>query len=447
MEQNSGYDDHPSSKKCSLAIFCGKTSLFVLMTGYALFGAVVFKFLESGTDHHPNVDFQKSRDDCLKELWTITERLNVLYEKNWTKLVTEQLKRFERTVVETAKSDGALTIPAQKWTFGGSLLYSVTLLTTVGYGSLSPKTAAGKIVAILYAIIGVPMMLILLSSLGGVLADGAKKWYAKLRRRATSDDRKGNNNPDVEYRKAVGSPTANHLCRQPDDTTAIQLPSVHGTPNHVNDYAEHYEVPKRAILATVRPAHSRGRCRQGQVRQILADPMCPTHSHNHGTPLKNSSIVGISTDVDLDEAEENDPPEQGPHDTPSRIPLIWRPPDSGCEPNSLPPPAPPVPSFVVFFLFCSYVCLGAVCFASSSGWTFLDATYFCFVALSTIGVGDRPPHNQNGGDFQDQLQMFASCVYIFVGLVIVAMCFSLLQEEVTVKCRQLAHVMGVGGRQ
>lgn len=60
------------------------------------------------------------------------ERLNVLYEKNWTKLVTEQLKKFEKSVVESAKQDDSLNIDSSKWTFGGSLLYTVTLLTTVG---------------------------------------------------------------------------------------------------------------------------------------------------------------------------------------------------------------------------------------------------------------------------------------------------------------------------
>jgi hypothetical protein len=62
----------------------------------------------------------------------VSERLNVLYEKNWTRLVTEQLKRFERAVVEAGKADGASNPGAPHWTFGGALLYSLTLLTTVG---------------------------------------------------------------------------------------------------------------------------------------------------------------------------------------------------------------------------------------------------------------------------------------------------------------------------
>lgn len=100
------------------------------------------------------------------------------------------------------------------------------------------------------------------------------------------------------------------------DTTSIQIASSHSTPNHAagcrpsHQYIEHQEVPKRAILATVRSSHTRGRCRQGPVRQMLADPpmaVCPTHSQ--GTPIKNalnSSIVGISSSSDLDDTDDTD---------------------------------------------------------------------------------------------------------------------------------------------
>lgn len=61
------------------------------------------------------------------------ERLNVLYEKNWTKLVTEQLKRFENAVIESGRMEGlSEEHTTNYWTFGGALLYSVALLTTVG---------------------------------------------------------------------------------------------------------------------------------------------------------------------------------------------------------------------------------------------------------------------------------------------------------------------------
>ena len=65
---------------------------------------------------------------------TFTERLNVLYERNWTMLVHEQLRRFEGSIIKATK--GGLTeamgerLP--RWTFTEALLYSITLITTIG---------------------------------------------------------------------------------------------------------------------------------------------------------------------------------------------------------------------------------------------------------------------------------------------------------------------------
>lgn len=53
----------------------GKTLLFFAMMLYALLGAVIFKFLEGGERQQATTYVQKSREDCLRELWLITGEL------------------------------------------------------------------------------------------------------------------------------------------------------------------------------------------------------------------------------------------------------------------------------------------------------------------------------------------------------------------------------------
>ncbi|XP_068085592.1 potassium channel subfamily K member 18, partial [Anabrus simplex] len=158
-----------------LAHLFSNLGLFALVVGYVLLGALLFEFLESGYELEQRGHIQRFREDCLKELWGITERLNVLYEKNWTRLVHEQLRKFETSVVAATKVDGydgkTLRDAERQWSFSGALLYSVTVITTIGYGNLAPKTPEGKLVTMLYALVGVPLMLLCLSNLGSLLAD------------------------------------------------------------------------------------------------------------------------------------------------------------------------------------------------------------------------------------------------------------------------------------
>nr|CAD7445171.1 unnamed protein product [Timema bartmani] len=66
----------------------------------------------------------------------VRERLNVLYEKNWTRLVHEQLRNFEASVVSATKVEGYdgkdVMDNDRQWSFSGAMLYSVTVITTIG---------------------------------------------------------------------------------------------------------------------------------------------------------------------------------------------------------------------------------------------------------------------------------------------------------------------------
>ncbi|CAN2391271.1 Potassium channel subfamily K member 17 [Pristimantis euphronides] len=54
----------------------------------------------------------------------------------------------------------------ETWSFTGSFFFSVTAITTIGYGNLSPSTVGGRIFCIFFALFGIPLNLILLNRIG-----------------------------------------------------------------------------------------------------------------------------------------------------------------------------------------------------------------------------------------------------------------------------------------
>jgi hypothetical protein len=45
-----------------------------------------------------------------------------------------------------------------EWTFPNVLLFTITVMTTIGYGHISPKTEAGQLFCIVYALVTLGML-------------------------------------------------------------------------------------------------------------------------------------------------------------------------------------------------------------------------------------------------------------------------------------------------
>lgn len=75
----------------------------------------------------------------LDRLWTMTAQLNVLDEQNWTAMADNLLGNLTREVFLATTNKGydgsSDDSSAPRWTFAGALLYSVTVITTIGTGN------------------------------------------------------------------------------------------------------------------------------------------------------------------------------------------------------------------------------------------------------------------------------------------------------------------------
>lgn len=81
-----------------------------------------------------------------------------------------------------------------------------------------------------------------------------------------------------------------------------------------------------------------------------------------------------------------------------------------------------------------YIVLGAVALVRLEEWPFVDAIYFCFMSLSTIGFGDLVP----GLRKESTTTLWFCSIYIMSGMALTAMCFNVLHEEIV---HRLKHVV------
>ena len=84
-----------------------------------------------------------------------------------------------------------------------------------------------------------------------------------------------------------------------------------------------------------------------------------------------------------------------------------------------------VPVTLCLIIVLAYICSGAFLFHRLENWSILEGSYFCFTSLGTIGFGDLLP-----GQNAEEASLCACSAYILTGMALVAMCFSLVQDEV-----------------
>ncbi|XP_036359575.1 potassium channel subfamily K member 1 isoform X1 [Octopus sinensis] len=105
------------------------------------------------------------------EKQSIQENLKFIMEfkRNHTCISEEELEGFINIIV-TAANRGVfaaknITIYEPNWSFGQSLFFATTVLTTIGYGRVTPLSDVGKGFCIIYALIGIPLTLIMFTAL------------------------------------------------------------------------------------------------------------------------------------------------------------------------------------------------------------------------------------------------------------------------------------------
>ncbi|XP_073672825.1 potassium channel subfamily K member 3a [Garra rufa] len=123
-----------------------RTLVLIICTfTYLLVGAAVFDALESKME----ITQKKILDDRKREL---------MDKYNLSKLNFDEL---ERVVLQLKPHKAGV-----QWRFAGSFYFAITVITTIGYGHAAPSTDGGKVFCMFYALLGIPLTLVMFQSLG-----------------------------------------------------------------------------------------------------------------------------------------------------------------------------------------------------------------------------------------------------------------------------------------
>ncbi|XP_046636979.1 potassium channel subfamily K member 15-like isoform X2 [Daphnia pulicaria] len=143
----------------------------------------MFIALEAEAQHPLTQQVITRRRSCVDYLWNITHHLNVLNYDQWRQDVNRTVFEYQAQMVRHIRRgyDGTDENPLlMRWTIPAALMYCITIYTTIGYGNLTPRTAGGKFATVIYAMVGIPLMLLYMANVGEILATSFKFTYKKM---------------------------------------------------------------------------------------------------------------------------------------------------------------------------------------------------------------------------------------------------------------------------
>ncbi|KAH3886238.1 uncharacterized protein LOC127841952 [Dreissena polymorpha] len=179
-----------------VAFLFSHIGLCSLVVAYCILGGIIFQKLEGSSE------LTKKREMAQMRL-NFTERIHRLaFETTVTKGSREQfksdvnliLKEFSvsvykqtkeagwdgKEIVYTENGDNTTEEQPEQWSYPSSMLYAITVMTTIGYGHVAPKTDEGRIMTIAYALLGIPLTLLCLTNIGDLMAHGFRNLYGKV---------------------------------------------------------------------------------------------------------------------------------------------------------------------------------------------------------------------------------------------------------------------------
>ncbi|XP_053681230.1 uncharacterized protein LOC128732092 [Anopheles nili] len=342
----------------------------------------------------------EARQKTVENIWDITVSLNILYRENWTRLASMEIARFQEQFVNRLLEEmsqinsmqhaalgphgtGHDPVHGQEpnWTFARAFLYSLTILTTIGYGSVAPRTVLGRMITLAYAVLGIPLTLVYLSSTGGMLAKVARGVFSRVLCCCLCS-----NCGYCCYDEKRMEEKEKRMKRKRQQMELHQ--------QHLGQQQQHVG------LSGQEPYYVRSGSLQNSV----------------SSPEKQLAMLGPSaTTPDHDSTT-------GSSDSGSRASM------HGLSILA--------PILLCVAMMSIYIVVGALTLFRLESLPLSDGVYFCFMALSTIGFGALAPPGRR----ESTTTTWFCAGYIMAGMALTAMCFNVLHDEILHRLRHMVEM-------
>ncbi|XP_022593617.1 potassium channel subfamily K member 3 [Seriola lalandi dorsalis] len=120
-------------------------ALIICTFTYLIVGAAIFDALESQKETAQKIQLELRKAELLKTF----------------NLSSEDFDELEKVVLQLKPHKAGV-----QWKFAGSFYFAITVITTIGYGHAAPSTDGGKVFCMLYALLGIPLTLVMFQSVG-----------------------------------------------------------------------------------------------------------------------------------------------------------------------------------------------------------------------------------------------------------------------------------------
>ncbi|XP_031333085.1 TWiK family of potassium channels protein 12 [Photinus pyralis] len=160
-----------------IAFMCTQVGVGGLVVGYTVVGAFAFRYIER---QNKAFQFNVHFEGCLNDIWKIAHQINTVNEPLFRTRMDTVLLEYQNKMVKLFREGFRGRTPEEIWSFPAALMFSLSIITMIGYGNMTPKTQWGKALTVIYAVFGIPLYILYFMNMGEVLA-GCFKWvYTRL---------------------------------------------------------------------------------------------------------------------------------------------------------------------------------------------------------------------------------------------------------------------------